>query len=410
VRTKVAIVLLFGACAAQEVLKFPCDFEGRCPGVDVCNIDSGLCERTCPTALALCSFACVDVNSDSKNCGACDKSCASSESCVSGSCQKTSMMTGFECLGCGPGVACINQKCDCQARGELCSESFCIDKKQLAVSCGTCLTPCATSGALCRNGSCECAAGESICDGECKTTNVDLRCGSCTNKCATGTHCENGMCVAQCSNNSTGACSGQCFNVATDPKHCGPNCRNCGKNSTCDAGVCGCAGGAVSCSGTCADVSTDSLNCGTCGNKCAPGQQCKAAECVCEIGLTLCSAKCVPLNEDGLNCGACGVACSGTSVCLSGKCAASCQLGRERCEDGTCSGAAKHPSHCGGCTTVCSAGKSCFDGSCETIVPAPACTSCPCVSCDESRNLCCLRDGKVGCFGGLRCPYSLVKI
>lgn len=83
-----------------------------------------------------------------------------------------------------------------------------------------------------------CAAGLTLCDGECVDLDVDLNnCGQCGAACFEGT-CFQGACEAfpECPPNSIG-CSGTCVDPDFDPQNCGGCGISCGAGF-CDLGVC----------------------------------------------------------------------------------------------------------------------------------------------------------------------------
>ena len=84
-----------------------------------------------------------------------------------------------------------------------------------------------------------------------------------------------------------------------------------------------CLVGGELCDGACFQVQSDPRHCGTCGRSCAAGEPCVAGQCGCPGGETACSLACRNLKYDNANCGACGKACSADRFCSQGTCACS---------------------------------------------------------------------------------------
>ena len=201
----------------------------------------GLCLLSgCPSGRTLCGTACVDLNSDVAQCGACGRACAlpnATAACSAGTCVVASCAAG---LGNCDGVA--TNGCE-------------TDTTRSATNCGACGTVCPTpqnSIPACVAASCGifCATGFGSCDGanangcEVSLTNDAANCGACGRACAAGQACQAGACVT----------------------------------NSCGAGLTLCAGN------VCRNLTNDPTNCGACGNVCAAGQTCSASAC---LGTTL---------------------------------------------------------------------------------------------------------------------------
>ncbi len=76
-------------------------------------------------------------------------------------------------------------------------------------------------------------------------------------------------------------CDGVCFQLQSDPRHCGRCGNTCPSGDPCQVGQCGCGAGQTACSLTCTDVRYDSANCGACGKKCEAGRVCSTGTCSC---------------------------------------------------------------------------------------------------------------------------------
>ena len=101
-----------------------------CMGGDYCN--DGSCTRTCPSGTVACGSSCVDLATDTEHCGSCDNACASDRECRGGS-------------------------CNCQQGNIECSGS-CIDPNSDPNNCGICSRTC-EADEICNSGSCGCAGG-----------------------------------------------------------------------------------------------------------------------------------------------------------------------------------------------------------------------------------------------------------
>ena len=318
-----------------------------------CSLPSGLLG-------GCCQGNCVDLTSDSSNCGNCGVIVPAGESCVDGASSKP-----CKDAGCPAGSACAPQygKCltttcsassqddYCLADGGIsgtCCGNSCVPLQStcgFGPGCHTCDPGQVCNGAVCvpgsqlpGNGNCHFGPGRD--GGLCGTTCVADRqdpqnCGACGNKCPSG------IC-----NPDTGSCLPQAPTtdcVAT----CGPNavCVNgscAGSDCNLDRlpfclaedgtiGVC-CA------SGACAHPADDPQNCGACGNVCPADQTCVNGACsgfagcgpgqmygFCDLDAgashACCpSVGCTDLMTDSTNCGACGNACSGAHGCVNGSC------------------------------------------------------------------------------------------
>jgi hypothetical protein len=118
-----------GACVSLEWDRANCGACGvTCPGTLPCDVG----ECGCPIGLTACSDACVDVRTDPENCGACGTSCdASGMPCYDGTCACPSIArrdADFRALSARrPG--CINwRSAECgEAVHEECAEHECFD-------------------------------------------------------------------------------------------------------------------------------------------------------------------------------------------------------------------------------------------------------------------------------------------
>jgi hypothetical protein len=187
---------------------------------------------TCPTPTALCGGACVDLQSNALNCGACGRTCQSAESCVMGACR----------------VLC--------ASGQTACSGACVELQSNTLNCGACGRAC-PSGQGCMSGACVagCPSPRATCGSQC----VDLQsdpgnCAACGNVCAAGQSCQSGRCTLTC------------------------------------------ATGLTECAGRCVDTRSDNANCGLCGLTCASGQTCSGRACVTVTVPDAGGGGCVPTN------------------------------------------------------------------------------------------------------------------
>jgi hypothetical protein len=275
----------------------------------ICDPMQG-CVSGCPgTAATMCGKSCVDVKSDAKHCGSCDKDCAvsgphASPTCSDGSCD----------------FSCVNGYTRCG--------SSCVDLTSDSDNCGTCGRTCG-DGRSCVSGNCACHSGTHDCSGTCASDDSPQTCGiSCSPCRSSGPHsvaaCEAGSCQFTCQSGYE-KCTDGCVDLDSDGSNCG-SCNNaCGAGQSCVQGQCTCASGSHLCSGRC--VSNTSTS--SCGDKCAacPGVEGGSATCdgttcglQCVTTRTMCSGACVYIDYDSKNCGSCGHACPTGATCAAGIC------------------------------------------------------------------------------------------
>jgi hypothetical protein len=129
----------------------------------------------------------------------------------------------------------------------------------------------------------------------------------------------------------TTLCGSSCFDLATDPQHCGACTTACSTadagnpgdagiiTAVCNGGTCDvdCDGGLSKCGSQCFDEKNDPQNCGGCGAAC-DGGPCNQGTC-CPPGDTICTGQCTDTTADDQNCGGCGKACDG-GTCINSTC------------------------------------------------------------------------------------------
>jgi len=266
---------------------------------------------TCGTGEAFCGGACIDVQSNNNNCGACGTVCPAGQSCRTGTC--TPNCAPSESL-CGTPAACVNTQ-----------------------------------------------------------TNA-ANCGACGNACPTGQMCVMGSCSVVCDAPRTICLSSQgaqsCVDLQGDTANCGACNNACPMGQSCTAGTCqlACAPGQTPCNGVCVDLRTSAGNCGACGNACATGQICGDGQCrrSCGMNETLCNDACVNTQTDTANCGACGISCRAGQSCTAGSCV--CPTGETVCNN-TCTNTQNSNAHCGACNMACPTGQNCITGMCRAMAP-----------------------------------------
>jgi hypothetical protein len=330
----VAIVLvLANACYSGlgSLAAFPCALDGTCPNGFDCNAGKQCVpSQQCDTGDVSCGGSCVDVSTDSSNCGQCGVTCAATQSCCNYVCVEVSSDSencgscGNKCLGGAKGQTCLNSVCTCMTGETLCSSAGgCIDTATNENNCGACQKVCSTNEG-CTGGKCTCMAPYTSCPSGsgsvCTNTSSDSsHCGSCGTVCSGGRQCGGSPPSCQCPTGTT-YCPGTetCASFSTDPLNCG------GCGTVCASNVCQ--------NGTCCVLPTK-------GSACSPSPLCGCAgtqNCEYESsGIWACfSAGATPP----------GGACTGTAACTAGNscfqsaCApyCSCASGETSCTDSSC--------------------------------------------------------------------------
>jgi hypothetical protein len=194
-RQSVPIILLSvlsGSCAVQNLdsMVFKCQFDSDCAVGDSCleglcrspsslldgGVLTGDCQMTCTSGTVCCNTSCVDLASDSSNCGGCGNTCAMAAGCVAGSCHTEVCDNGLDDTG--------NGETDCQ------NVAACPDgtKCQTGLCCNGACTLEATD-ALCSNGIDDDCNGLTDCDDPnclgrgCQPEQVCLSTGLCASGC-----------------------------------------------------------------------------------------------------------------------------------------------------------------------------------------------------------------------------------
>jgi hypothetical protein len=134
-----------------------------------CDVVVGQCNKACPPNETDCCNTCVNLSTDSKNCGGCDEVCAA---------------------------------------GRVCCGGHCVDTQSDSNNCGECGKECTTNVATCQRGNCECFNGWTACGDECMPTG---------NTCCQTYNCPSGSvcCGGGCCPAGTTCCNGGCCPAGT---------------------------------------------------------------------------------------------------------------------------------------------------------------------------------------------------
>lgn len=161
----------------------------------------------CRAELEQCGSECVDLQSDPRHCGACERACGDGQSCVRGECA-TSGLDG------GPDGSVTPMDADTTLDGSMPGDGA-TDASVRPI----------------------CDQGERLCEQWCVRTGNDPRhCGGCGNVCPADQLCAAGTCVDACPEPFR-LCGERCVDVRVDPEHCG-SCENRCSTAACQAGIC----------------------------------------------------------------------------------------------------------------------------------------------------------------------------
>lgn len=226
----------------------------KCLGATpVCN--GTACVAACGSGETLCGSSCVDVTKDPNNCGSCGNAVGAHQVCVSGS------------------IECATGWGDCNGQA---SDGCEIDLTSNKDYCGACLNSKCKDGAICSNGSCQCAAG------------TPKDCGSECRQCCGNADCSDGDLCTTDTCNGSGECQ---FGLACEGGGvccAGQGCNECCGDGDCTGGkVCSgntcvlpnCSSPEILCDGSCVNPTNDPSHCGGCGNACGPGRSCSSSKC-----------------------------------------------------------------------------------------------------------------------------------
>ena len=336
----------------------------------------------------ICGAACVRLESDSNNCGACDNKCEG-------------------------GTTCIDAQCVCSGRLAFC-DGQCIDPLTNNEFCGAknlCVgddrgTPCSRSE-TCENGKCElldlgnCDPGMHDEYGVCKPDSI-YACGLAGYNCANLTGwldgiCENRRCIATSCKFGHHLNNGEC--VADTEACCGEKCMPCsGDTPLCSNGACKprCENDLSTCTDSngqksCANTQESLIHCGNCNNPCeaksemhpnATEVKCDGGHCIavqCEDGYHRYDGNCE--KDTAEHCGSHGANCATpgngwiAGDCINKQCVATqCDSATHWLnENNACAGNSND--HCGS-VQGCEPGTFCSQGQCKSACNEPIETTC----------------------------------
>lgn len=411
-----------GSCGAPP--KACC--EDACVDLDFDNENCGACGNELPAGQVCCFGKPVDANAN-PDCGGCGYICSGDTACCGngdgGMC--VDITTTEDCGGCGSSYSvgtprgqtcgadesCCGGKC-CQESNTCCFGTTCADLQTDPTNCGYCGFPCATGGPCC-NGFC-CLWENGTCCGD----------GGC---CEEGSICCNGQCCEpgeQC-------CNGTCTEVEFDPNNCGKCGNVCPDEMMCCNGTCCCSDGTCGpggvcdvtcdppdhkcCKGSCKDIQTDPQNCGGCGDACKNGNDvccdgncyCGSCDTTCNSGEYCCSGTCVDLQTSAANCGSCNASCLTNETCAAGKCKCGAKpgcTGSDSCCGDACTDLQTDAKNCKACGRQCLYTNQrdgteqdgvCVDGTCRCPSGWPV----TCSNSGDSDAFCC-KQGENCCWDG----------
>jgi hypothetical protein len=387
-------------CDVMRHVCVACTRDDQCPAGSLCSptqacVPGCNAARMCPMGQACCGNACLPIETDAMNCGACGRACTianGTPGCAGGQCAVGTCNVGFG-------------NCDTMA-----ANGCETDTSTAVMHCGGCgmacpVRPNAAPG--CTAGRCTlvCAVGFADCDNdpmngcEVNTATSEAHCGACRAACPAGANatatCAAGRCgitcaagFADCDMNAANGCEtdlattgncGRCGNACADRANSTTTCAMGTCGITCTAGFADCDGNAAN--GCEADL-TAPATCGRCGTTCAGALPvCSlvsgARTCIsgCAASETRCAGSCIDLTTSVTNCGGCGTACpepsNTTRTCTAGTCGIRCDANFANCDDNAGNGCEVDTRtsvmHCGACGRACSfanATPSCAAGAC----------------------------------------------
>jgi hypothetical protein len=367
-----------------------------------------------------CNGRCVNIFSNTLNCGRCGHACPANAVCSSGFCHCPS---GRTLCRLGGSEICANLSIDannCGSCGNVCATGYCCGGHCVNVgtdpnNCGSCGNVCPqppNSLSTCVNRTCDftCNSGFDRCGNVCVDRSSDPNnCGDCFQVCpmplnSQSTSCVHGTCDLTCNPDFT-KCGQGCFDLRSDQYHCGECSKMCAHNEGC-------------CKSQCTDL-TRNPNCGSCNNVCESNKICVAdpqpgglvrGYCDCPPGTTWCGdpsieggVGCYNLQTDPLRCGSCYEWCDRGQVCANGTCKHTCDPFTD-CGSGICKDVNTDPENCGQCGTVCDANEACTNGRCGCIIPCGNACCNPLSQVCENGQCVCKQQGFESCGEG--CCYS----
>jgi hypothetical protein len=162
-------------------------------------------------------------------------------------------------------------------------------------------------------------------------------------------------------------CGNACFDLESDPLHCGECDLACEEGRICSMGACVAIPADASIDASIDAGNDASVDAGPridAGNDAARmGQLDGGEKPPCELGQILCNEECIDGRSDPDNCGGCEVACAVGEYCVDGACVLDCELPLIACGD-RCVDVLNDPDNCGRCANVCTSGI-CIEGECS---------------------------------------------
>ena len=311
-----------------------CGICGKsCSSNQIC--ENGQCKLQCANGLTDCNGQCIDLNSDERHCNACGNACASNEACENGSCidictsvgqaGKTLCPTGNSPpLPTDVCVDLFSDSTNCGSCGNNCNDPT---KHPI--------------GSTCTLGLCQCSSDNPfVCDNKCVDINFDANnCGGCGITCPSNQECKDRSCVGCLEGQIQCGVNESCTDPQTDRNNCGGCGITCASDEVCALGTCSKCPSSFPdvCGGDCTNKQNDINNCGTCGHSCAPNETCTNGQCElkCSPGLDRCGEVCSNLQIDDENCGTCGNSCfQGPFTSIEKPSGSTCQSGDCKCAPG----------------------------------------------------------------------------
>ncbi|NYZ78805.1 hypothetical protein H0N99_01525 [Candidatus Micrarchaeota archaeon] len=420
-----------GKCKAEAN---GCCSNSDCSSGEVCNQSTKTCTTQCLGGLTYCNGVCVDLTSNTSNCGGCGNVCGGNSTTCKGGCVVGSMSAYYcgdrnvssiigdvsgscqeSCLGgtcyCNAVLSCPADRTviSCCGKNSTCPSDYCGSNGQKCTyslsqscyvgcsnipppHCTSCTPTCTASCSSCQTGqTCDTASGQcvssgvtptcgnEICESGESSSNCCKDCG-----CSTGSCCNNACVTPACTNLDDGnPCTSDTCNIA-DP--CNPQ-----QVHTPLSGV-SCPGG------TCQNGACIAAQTGCSSDSNCPGQKCCSGACVTSACTT--NSQC----NDGNSCtsdvcqnpNSCNAACAHTPM-------SSC-CGNGRCDAGE--GCATCPGDC-----PCIGGSTCINNICnakQLLQSGDRCTNsndCSSGYCNNgyccAAGTCCRSDSE--CSGGKAC-------
>ena len=237
------VLALLLLCGAACTAKIEGPAAGHLKGADT-SAGPTSNQLICQPGLVACNGVCVNLQSESNNCGSCGTTCTAPAVCASGSCNTTCAQGYQKCTDscvnlatdsghcgscdkvCDAGVPCYGGVCGCP-EGVLFCQGQCYDPMSDSAHCGTCDTAC-SGGAACVDGKCACGVGEQLCGTDCSNLNSAQHCGSCDKACNAGEICALNACIpgTQACPNGLMRCGDACVDLQSTASACG-SCKLC---------------------------------------------------------------------------------------------------------------------------------------------------------------------------------------